>query len=212
MKIRDLVDQMEKMKGKVVVENNVKDLCYQTEKLTERLNDVVSTNEKISSELLIVKNVNFNLEKSITALEMLQAKAEQYNRMNHVEISGISIDVLDNDLEEKVIEICKDSDIVITSSDIEGCHSLPLGRNSTRDNNRVIVKFVKRKHSELMLSLKKSISSKSKVYINNSLCLYYRVLWGKCEELQRKGKVNQVFYPRAAVTVRVTQYLLSLGG
>ena len=79
-----------------------------------------------------------------------------------MEISGIPNDVLDNDLEEKVIEICKDSDIVITSSDIEGCHRLPLERNSTSENKRVIVKIVNKKHSELMLLLKKNVGSKSK--------------------------------------------------
>ena len=79
-----------------------------------------------------------------------------------MEISGIPNDILDNDLEEKVIEICKDSDIVITSSDIEGCHRLPLERNTTSENKRVIVKIVNKKHSELMLLLKKNVSSKSK--------------------------------------------------
>ena len=98
----------------------------------------MATNEKIISELLIVKNVNSNLEKCITTSEELQAKAVQYSRRNNVEISGISNDVLDNDLEEKVIEICKDSDIVITSSDIEGCHRFPLGRNSTSEKNELL--------------------------------------------------------------------------
>ena len=79
-----------------------------------------------------------------------------------MEISGIPNDVLDNDLEEKVIEICKDSNIVITSSDIEGCHRLPLERNATSENKRVIVKIVNKKYSELMLLLKKNVSSKSK--------------------------------------------------
>ena len=90
-----------------------------------------------------------------------------------MEISGISNDVLDNELEEKAIEICKDSDIVVTCSNIEGCHFLSLGRYSTE---QVILKFVNRKHSELMLRREKSISSKSKVYINNFLCPYYRFL------------------------------------
>ena len=43
------------------------------------------------------------------------------------------------------------------------------------------------------------------MYINNSLCPYYRFLWGKCKELQRKGKVNQVFCLGSVVTVRVTE-------
>ena len=39
MKKRDLVDQIEKMKGKVIVGCHVKDLCHQIEKLTEMLHD-----------------------------------------------------------------------------------------------------------------------------------------------------------------------------
>ena len=62
------------MKGKVVVGSHVKDLCHQIEKLTERLNYVVATNEKITSELWIVKNVNSNLEKHIATLEKLTGK------------------------------------------------------------------------------------------------------------------------------------------
>ena len=145
------------------------------------------------------------MEKHITALEKLQAKVEQYNKRNNVEISGISNELSDNDFEEEVIGICKDSDFVITSSDIEGCHRWQLGRNSTSENKRVIVKFLNRKDSELMLRLKKNINAKSKVYVNTSLCPCYCFLWGKCKELKRKGKVNQVFSFGLAVTVRVTE-------
>ena len=45
-----------------------------------------------------------------------------------MEMSGIWIDVLDNDLKEKVIEICKGSDIAIRASVVEGCDCLPLGK------------------------------------------------------------------------------------
>ena len=76
----------------------------------------------------------------------------------------------------------------------EGCHHLPLGRNSTNENKQVIKKFVNMLQPELMLNLKKNISSKSKVYINNLLCpKYYHFPWEKCKDLQRKGNVNQVF-------------------
>ena len=39
------------------------------------VNDVVATNEKITSELLIIRNVNSNLEKHITTLEKVKGKA-----------------------------------------------------------------------------------------------------------------------------------------
>ena len=74
--LSNILDQIEKMKGKVVVGSQIKDLCYQTKKLTESLNDVVGTNEKITRELSIIKNINSNLEKHITTLEKLQAEAE----------------------------------------------------------------------------------------------------------------------------------------
>ena len=193
------------MEGKVIFDSYVKDLCNQIEKLTESLNHLTAANEKITSELVIVKNVNVNLENRIVNLEKLQAKAEQYNRRNNVEISGISKEIPDEDLENNVIEICKNSNIIINPADIESCHRLPQGRNITTDNKCVMVKFVNRKHSELMLRSKKSISSKSKLYISHSLCPYYRYIWGKCKDLQRKGKVSKVFCLGAIVTIRVTE-------
>ena len=68
---RDLVHQIKKMNSKVIASSHVKGLCYQIGKLTKNLNDVMTTNEKIASKLLIVKNVNSNLENCITALEKI---------------------------------------------------------------------------------------------------------------------------------------------
>ena len=79
MRKKDLVEQIAKMKGKVIFDSYVKDLCNQIEKLTESLNQVTAANEKITSELVIVKNVNVNLENQIVNLEKLKAKAEQCN-------------------------------------------------------------------------------------------------------------------------------------
>lgn len=50
------------MKGKVFFGSHVKDLCDQINHLTERLNQVMVANEKITSWLVIFKNVNVNLE------------------------------------------------------------------------------------------------------------------------------------------------------
>lgn len=59
------------------------------EKFTESLNQVMTANEKITSELVIVKNVNINVENRIVNLEKLQAKSQQYNERKDVKISGI---------------------------------------------------------------------------------------------------------------------------
>ena len=46
MRKKDLVEQIEKMKGKVIFYSHVKDPCNQIEKLTESLNQVTAANQK----------------------------------------------------------------------------------------------------------------------------------------------------------------------
>ena len=82
---------------------------------------------------------------------------------------------------------------------------MPLSRNNTGGTKRVIVKFVNRKHSEDVLRLKKIISSRSKVFISNSLYPYYRYLWVKCKDLQRRGIFNQFFCLGSVVTIKVSE-------
>ena len=136
----------------------------------------------------MVKNVNINLENPTLILNQSSAKAEQYNRKNNVEISGILNEIPDESLKNHVIEICKNSNIIINPTDIKGRHRFPLERNSTTDNKRVIVRFVNRKHFGLMLRPKKSIRSKSKVYINHLLCPYYRYIWGNAKICKGNAK------------------------
>ena len=132
----------------------------------------MESNEKHSSQFIVVNKVSTVLEKLVTELEKSQAKERQYSRRNNVEISGIPDEILYNNLEDKVINICKDAVIKIGHMDIEGCHRLPLSRNNAGDTKCVIVKFVNRKHSEDMLRLKIA-SSRSKVFISNLLFLIF---------------------------------------
>ena len=116
------------------------------------------------------------MQNRILNLEKQLSKNEQYGRRNNVEISGISSQIPDQSLEERLVKVCKDLDINISPKDIEGCHRLLLGRNSTNTVKRVIVKFINRKHSEVMLQRKKGINSKNKLFVTPSLCRYYRFL------------------------------------
>ena len=109
----------------------------------------MDSNEKLSSQFIVVEKVNTLLEKRITELVKSQAKAEQYSRRNNVEISGIPYEILDNNLEGKVINIRKDAGIEIGHINIKGCHRLALSRNNSGGAERVIVKFVNRKHLKI---------------------------------------------------------------
>ena len=72
-------------------------------------------------------------------LEKNHAKSEQCSRRNNLEFSNIPNDILFNQLEGKVIEICSESGVAVDQNDIEGCHGLPASKYSRSDNKRVIV-------------------------------------------------------------------------
>ena len=137
-----------------------------------------------------------------------QAKSEQYSWHDNIELSGIPNDIPEDNLEKVVIDICHDSDVEIEPKDIERCH-----RYSRNSNKRVIVKFINRKHPEAMLRNKRSISNKDfshlnvhgKVFVSVSLCPYYWYIWGKCKDLQRRGKIYQVFCLGGTIAVKVTK-------
>ena len=139
-----LVSEIEKIKGKVVVDNNIKNLCDQVSRLSENFAKLMELNEKLSSQFIVVKKFNTLLEKRVIELEKCQAQAEQYSRRNNGEISGICLEIWDNNLEDIVFGICKDAGIEIGHMDIEGCHGLPLSKKNAGGTKRVIVKFVNR--------------------------------------------------------------------
>ena len=61
----DLVQKILDLKGKVVVDVDLHNLC---EKI-ESMNQIVAENKKLQSDIVIVKNVNLKLEKKIAYLE-----------------------------------------------------------------------------------------------------------------------------------------------
>ena len=122
MKKKDLVNKIEKLKGKVVVDNDIKKLCDQVSRLSENLAKLMESNEKLCSQVIVVEKVNTLLEKRVKKIDKSQEKAEQYRRRNNVEISDISHEIMDKDLEDKVINICKDAGIEIGHMDVEGYH------------------------------------------------------------------------------------------
>ena len=72
MKKKELVSQIEKLRGKVIVNNNIKNLCDQVTCLSENLPKLTESNEKLSSQFIVVKKVTTLLEKRITETEKIK--------------------------------------------------------------------------------------------------------------------------------------------
>ena len=62
IKKEELVDYIGKMKGKVASDNQIQNLCNKLVNLSDNVKSLVSTNERLTSELTIIKNVNNVLE------------------------------------------------------------------------------------------------------------------------------------------------------
>ena len=89
LKKSDLAQKILDLKGNVVVDAHLHNLCEKIERLTENMNQIVAENKKLQSDTVIVKYVNYKFEEKIVYLEKKQAKGEQYRRRNNVEISSI---------------------------------------------------------------------------------------------------------------------------
>ena len=89
LKKPEIVKRIIELKDKVVVGEEIKSLCTHIKELTETVNQLLSKNERLSSDLAIQKTVCGNLEKKVKSLEIQISKDEQYNRRNCVEFSGI---------------------------------------------------------------------------------------------------------------------------
>ena len=159
-----------------------------------------------------------NLEKKVKSLEIQILKDEQYNCRNCIEFSGIPDTINDDNLEDTIIEACKDINIDVSEMDIEACHRLPIRHNATNAGKRVIVKFVNQKHAGSIMSKKFTLSSMDfsrhninyKVYVNPSLCMYYRYLWGRCKDLQCRQMIHHVFCLGRVVVIKLTDQPLPI--
>ena len=60
------------MKGKVVADNKIQNICNEIANLSDNVKSLVSTNERLTSELTVVKNVNSILENRVVNLYTYQ--------------------------------------------------------------------------------------------------------------------------------------------
>ena len=164
------------------------------------LEEVHALNEKfttLESQLLITKNVNSLLQERVIDLERQCWANAQYSRRECLEVSGIPNTIKQDELENKVLTIFKKVGCDIKNENIEACHRV-------RRQNNVIIKFSKRKDCQQVYSVKKDLAKLdmkevdlpegTQVYINQSLCPYYKSLWSKSKKLRTLGKIQFLYF------------------
>ena len=163
---------------------------------------------KMESQLLVTRRVNNNLVKQNRILERKCAANEQYSRRECLEISGIPDSIPNNNLEETVLKIFNETGVTVNSRDVEACHRL----NQKANPKKVIIKLSKRKDVARVMNNKKKLKSMKpqniglpsgcKIYINESLCKYYKYLWWKCKLLQTRGSIQSFWVTNGSIRIR----------
>ena len=202
-------EALDKLKKNDLI-NIVLDLQNKLETVnTETLEEVRKLNEtfvKLESDLHITKNVNSLLEKKMISMERQCWANAQYSRRECVEVLGIPSNVSHECLEDKVISIFGSIGCDISKDGIEACHRI------SKKNDSVIIKFSKRKVCQSILSAKRHLRNldtnkvdlpeNTKIFVNESLCPYYRVLWAKSKRLQILGKISNFYFSNSAIKIR----------
>ena len=129
----------------------------------------------------------------------------QYSRSECVEVAGIPQSVPASDSEKAFSKILEKVGMEVPAKDIDACHR--VGKQG-----RVIVKFLRSKDCQQIFSVKKDIqkiiatdldlpNTTIKLYLNESLCPYYRIFWSKSKALFTMGKIHSYFISNGSVKI-----------
>lgn len=121
----------------------------------EIINNLMESNLKLQEKVKNLEKKLENLENNNKKTTLNVEATNQYGRRKNIEISGITNEVSDDVLEQKVIEILDKIDVQVTEAEIEACHRLPPTRNNP--TKKTVVRFVNRKKAEKTLKNKKNL-------------------------------------------------------
>ena len=122
---------------------------------------------------------------------------------------GIPSSVEHDQLEPILCRILHHIGVNISGDKIEACHQLD------ENSEKTIVKFSSRKDCEHKMGVKKDLKdlgttdldlpARTKLYINDSLCLYYRGLWNETKKLWSKKKIFSYFTVSGTVRIKLQE-------
>ena len=164
---------------------------------------------KLQAELVVTKRATSELCKRIVTIEPQCWANVQYSRRECLEVAGIPQQVDDKNLETKVPSIFHKIGCTIDATFIGDCYR--LGKN----NVRVTGKFTRWKNCKQIFKIKKDLRDlnmddldlpgDTKIYINQSLCPYYRILWSKAKRLQNIESIDNFYISSESIKIKFTE-------
>ena len=196
----------------------VVNLQDKTETMKSNLNEKVSnlnaevlklnTNfELLKPDFSATRIENNSLNERLIALERQCWANAQYSRREYLEIIDIPSSVSNKDLEELLCKAITKAGVNINAEDIEDFHRVG-------NKGQTIIKLDTRKVSRQLLYVRKDLNKvkmnntglteQSTLYINQSFCPYYRMLWSKTKTYQ-KEKIDNFYMSSGNIKIRTQE-------
>ena len=162
----------------------------------------------------VTKLVNTKLKEKVASLERQTWSNSQYSRRECLELSGIPETIENKDLEGTVLGIFEKLGVMVDPSNVEDCHWI----KSSKGPKKAIVKLSRRKDANKIRLLKKGLKGMNlsslginvTVYINDSLCISYKMLWGKCRKLLLNKYIHSFWVTNCTIKLKMGESVLLL--
>ena len=165
-------------------------------KLTDEIKLLKENYKKLESDILVSKTVSSLLTDQMNNVERPCWANAQYSRCECLEVVRIPSSVKIKDLEGKVCSVFNRIGVAVNPDDIEACHRF-------YNDLKAIVKFSKRKLCQQVLREKKELKNVdpsefdfpegTAIFISESLCSYYKMLWNKYKKPWEKKLICTYF-------------------
>ena len=204
-------EQLEKFNKKDLIEIILKTTPLFT-KLAELSNNLVNTTLKLKqleASISISQTTSSLLEKRVKKLETELYTTQQYSRRECIEIVGIPDTIPNDQLTNTTLKIFESLGVKLTKeNDVQACHR--IGSKGTTiiklSNRQNIEKIMQRKFSLKGMKFEAlGFRENTKVFLNDSLCFYYRKLWGKCKDLFKAKKIFKFATSLGAIRVKISE-------
>ena len=176
--------------------------------INKELTDLRNKFTKLESDLVISKNINTKLSSQLTMVERKCWANEQYSSRECLEISSIPDCISQIDLEIKVCDIFHERNADIDPVNIEACHRL----KSNHWPKKFLAILAKKNDALKILREKKKLKTtdvshqgfppNTVVFINESLCSYYRFFWLECKRLLSKKSIVSFWVSNGSIRIK----------
>lgn len=156
---------------------------------------------------------NARLTKENEDLKMRMNHAEQYSRMNCVEIRGVPEPRQEN-IMSTIGAVARAVNFNLEESMVDACHRLQGDQRHPTEPRSIILKFVSRLQKDRFVEARKvrrtlstrdldpASSIAKPIYINESLSPYNRVLFGRCREFKKENGIKFLWFKNGKIRMR----------